>query len=307
MLAPIVIFAFNRPEAFCNLIDSLENNYLFLESEKFIFIDGCRNDSDRENVNKTIELARKVTPNVIISEMNRGLGASVISGVTEVLSKYDKVIVLEDDLYCAPGFLLYMNQGLDFYSDDHRIISICGYGLKIKRPQDYSTGVYLSNRSSSWGWATWRDRWENIDWEIKDWDKLSSSKKMQRQFNAGGSDMFGMLKGYMTGKNHSWAIRFCYNQSKQNLFSIHPFMSFVDNKGFGANATNCKQKFSRFRVEMNMSDYLKIVSGGGNSIEADYFGFSHDIIPDERILSQLRAYHSVPARLYSKIRKILNI
>lgn len=57
-----------------------------------------------------------------------------------------------------------MNQALDFYENDNKIISICGYGLKIKRPRGYVGDVYLLGRSSSWGWATWKDRWEQIDW-----------------------------------------------------------------------------------------------------------------------------------------------
>ena len=235
MLAPIVIFAFNRPSSLQRMIDSLKQNPLYDESEKFIYIDGARSEEEQDKVNEVIAIARAVTPNVSISSVNKGLGKSIITGVSEVIEKYGKAIVLEDDLVFTPNFLSYMNQALDFYEKDDRIISICGYGLKIKRPKGYCGDVYLLGRSSSWGWATWRDRWSQIDWDIQDWAEFSIDRNRQKAFNKNGSDMFAMLKDYMEGRNRSWAIRFCYNQFKLGKYSICPFFSKVNNEGFGEN------------------------------------------------------------------------
>lgn len=295
MLSPIVIFAFNRPDLLSNLIRSLKVNPLYEESDKYIFIDGCRDERDKENVARTIEIALNVTNNVIISEKNKGLGVSVISGVSEIISQYGRAIVLEDDLFCAPGFLLYMNNGLDCFEKDKRVISICGYGLKIRKPKDYKLDVYFSDRSSSWGWATWKDRWDSIDWAVEDWEQLKSNRKMQRQFNRAGSDMFSMLRDYMLGRNKSWAIRFCYAQFRQGKYSVHPFRSLVENDGFGIQATNCQQKYSRFKVDLDLRQ-SKGVWQMGERIEVH-----------EKILCQLHAYHSVIRRIYSKFRKIINI
>ena len=252
-LAPIVIFAFNRPYALQKMLESLQLNPLFKESLTFIFVDGARNQAEQIKVNQVITIARSVTPNVFVSDKNIGLGASIISGVSQIINKYGKAIVLEDDLYLMPGFLSYMNDALVQYKSDERIFSICGYGLKVKRPKDYTGDVYLGIRSSSWGWATWSDRWNTVDWEVKDWDRLSSNRKLQKAFNEGGSDMYGMLKGYKEGKICSWAIRFCYSQHKQHKYSVHPFLSYVENYGFGDDATNCRSTHSRFKVILNRS------------------------------------------------------
>ena len=222
MPAPIVIFAFNRPEALLKLKETLERNTLYEESEKYVFVDGARNEGECAKVEEVVSIARKITSNVTVAEKNKGLGSSIIEGVTTVINQYHKVIVLEDDLICSENFLSYMNQALDFYQNNSRIFSICGYGLKIKRPMGYIGDVYLSGRSSSWGWGTWKDRWEQVDWEMKDWKELSSNRKMQKAFNKNGSDMFTMLKGYMEGRNRSWAIRFCYSQFKLGKYSVHP-------------------------------------------------------------------------------------
>lgn len=308
MLAPIVIFAFNRPDMLRNLVASLRNNPLYNESDKYVFIDGCRNESDKDKVSETVRVASEITENVAVSEKNKGLGTSVISGVSEIINKYGRAIVLEDDLFCAPGFLIYMNQALDFYENDERVISVCGYGLKIRRPKNYSSNVYFSDRSSSWGWATWKDRWDTIDWNVSDWESIKNDKYMQKAFNHGGSDMYSMLKAYMEGRNKSWAIRFCYSQFRQGKFSVHPFESLVENDGFGVQATNCRQKYSRFKVNLDLKNYGVTAEAYLNGKESNDIWLMHEKISvDNRILRQLHSYHSFIKRIYSKIRKIINI
>jgi hypothetical protein len=293
-LAPIVIFAFNRPRALQAMVDSLRMNPLFEESERFVFIDGPRTVKDEDKIAAVKDIAYSITNHVIVSDKNKGLANSIISGVTDVVNQYGKVIVLEDDLHLMPGFLKFMNEALDRYEKDERIFSVCGYGLRIKRPKGYEGDVYLSLRSSSWGWATWKNRWLSVDWEVKDWEELSTHARMQRAFNRGGSDMFGMLRGYMTGQNNSWAIRFCYSQFKQRKSSVHPFLSFVDNEGFGEEATNCNQKYSRFKVDLNgeVSPTLHL---------------PQNLQINKEIIRANYRYHSLIIRIYSKIRKIFNV
>lgn len=251
MPAPIVIFAFNRPKEFYLLLESLKKNPLYEESEKFIFIDGPRNDSDARLINEVKDLAMRETDQIFASVRNKGLGESIIAGVSEVLKKYGKAIILEDDLIVMPGFLQYMNECLTAFASDKRIISVCGYSLKIKLPKGYKSNVYLSDRASSWGWGTWSDRWEQIDWKVSDWNDFSTDKQAIRGFNRAGSDLYSMLSDYMNGKNKSWAIRFCYSQFRNGLWSLHPVKSLIDNNGFGETATNCRQKYNRFKTELD--------------------------------------------------------
>jgi glycosyltransferase len=292
MSAPIAIFAFNRPDALQRMLNSLKSNPEYRESEKYFFIDGARTPDEQAVVNKVIEIARKESDNVCCNPANIGLGSNIIQGVTTVLSKHDRVIVLEDDLVLMPGFLRFMNEGLTAFEKDNRILSVCGYSLKIKVPEGYASSVYMGDRASSWGWATWRDRWTKVDWTVKDWPEFSHDKKAIIGFNRAGSDMFSMLKDYMEGRNRSWAIRFCYHQYRHNLWSVHPIQSLVDNEGFGLAATNCRQKYNRFKIE---------------PAEKNSFAVSEKFEPVPYILKQLHKYHSIPIRIYSRIRKALNI
>lgn len=293
-LAPIAIFAFNRPDSLTRLLDSLSKNKLYAESPKYIFIDGPRDERDTPQVEHVAKIAGQHGLNIVRSSRNLGLARNIIGGISRILELYDRVIVVEDDLYCAPSFLLYMNQALEFYKQAPAILSICGYGLKIKRPGNYSGDVYLSNRSSSWGWGTWADRWAEIDWDIPDWQQLKKKPGIKSGFNRGGSDMYGMLDDYKKGRNNSWAIRFCFHQFRYGLYSVHPFLSLVANEGYGTSATNCRQKYSRFKVDMNLSEDIS-------------FNLTDNISPDNRILRRLRSYHSIPIRIYSRLRRLLNI
>lgn len=298
-IAPIILFAYNRIDSLSKTIESLKMNNLARYSDLYIYIDGPKNDIDKQKVEIVFKYVNGIkngfkSVSVIRNAHNKGLGPSIIRGVTDVIGVHEKAIVVEDDLYCTPNFLDFMNQALDFYYENNNIFSISGYGLKIKRPVGYKGDVYLSNRASSWGWATWKNRWDLVDWEVRDWNELVSDKKKQKDFNKGGSDMYSMLKGYMEGKNKSWAIRFCYSQYKLGKYSITPFLSKVENEGFGINATNCKQKYSRFKTDLDLSGVTN-------------FDFPEDIFPNKQILKSCYKYHSLRLRLYSKIRKILGV
>ncbi len=295
-LAPIVIFSYNRVENLKKLLESLIINPVFTKSTLYIFIDGALNNTDQIKVDQVIEYTKYLKErfsnlNYYISAQNKGLAFSIIEGVTSIIQLHGKIIVLEDDLVCTPNFLSYMNQALNIYERDDRIFSICGYGTKIKKPKYYNGDVYLLGRSSSWGWGTWANRWEQVDWKVKDWDFID--KKTKKGFNRNGSDMYSMLKAYINKKNNSWAIRFCYTQFKLNKYSIIPFLSKIDNNGFGEDATHCKQSYSRFKVTLDDT----------NQIE---FSLPIDILPNESIRRSCYKYHNIPIRIYSKVRNKLS-
>src|SRR5690554_1406763 len=118
-LAPICLFTYNRFEETIKTIEALQRNHLASQSQLFIFSDGWKKEKDKDKIIQvrnyldSVRGFEKVT--VIHSEKNNGLAESIIKGVTETLSRYDHVIVLEDDLITTPNFLDFMNQALDYY------------------------------------------------------------------------------------------------------------------------------------------------------------------------------------------------
>lgn len=176
-LAPITLFVYNRPDHTNKTIEALKKNKFAKESELFIFSDGPKKQEDASKVKEVRKYLKTIDGfnDVFIkeSEKNKGLANSIISGVTEVINKYRKVIVLEDDLITSPVFLEYMNFLLNRYEAEKKVYSVTGYNHPekiMKIPKDYKYDIYFNPRASSWSWGTWKDRWDNVDWEVKDFE-----------------------------------------------------------------------------------------------------------------------------------------
>lgn len=296
MYAPIIIFAFNRLEPLKRCVASLLENKESAESDLFVFVDGPRANKIEETGKvkavkeyvKTIMGFKSLT--YCFSDVNKKLGPSIIGGVTEVINQYGKAIVIEDDLIASKNMLAYINQGLNQYENVPAVFSISAYTNIVRIPKDYTYDAYFGPRSSSWGWATWKDRWNSIDWELKDWDTV---KKQARAFNRwGGSDCFRMLRAWHDGRNQSWAIRFCYAQFVQDKQSLFPVISKIDNEGFDGDGTNCK-KWSRFKLVLDKS-------------EKKDFVFPTEIKTNKSIVKSALSYHSIPIRIYSRIMYVIH-
>ena len=204
------------------------------------------------------EIAKKIknfkSVSIIESDKNNGLANSIIKGVTSVINKFGKAIILEDDLILSPHFLNFMNNSLNFYKKNKHIWSISGFSPPIKFPKNYKMEVFLSLRSSSWGWATWSNRWNKIDWKVKDFNNLKKNKNKVIQFNQGGNDLFKMLELQYLGKIDSWAIRWNYYQFLHSSYSVTPKISMVQNMGFNDNySTHTKRSDIKWRVNLAKS------------------------------------------------------
>lgn len=295
MYAPIVLFAFNRLDVLKRTVDSLLTNKEARDTDLYVFVDGPRLNriGEVDLVNEVKAYVKGITGfnsiSLNFSDVNKGLGPSIIAGVSDVIKKHGKAIVVEDDLYCASNFLSFMNQGLEKYVDEPKVFSICGYSNKVRIPKNYSADAYFCVRSSSWGWATWADRWNSVDWNLENWELC---KKNARLFNKwGGSDCFGMLKGWKEGRNKSWAIRFCYAQFIQDKLSVFPIRSKVSNEGFDGSGTNCKG-WSRFKEEFDYSGSITFV-------------WPSEICINRIILKSVLSYHSIYMRIFSRIMYVI--
>ena len=252
--APIVLFVYNRPQHTRRTVESLRCNALAAKSQLFVFSDGPRDGKDAAGVEAVRTAIRALDGfnNVTIHEkaINRGLAGSVIDGVSEVIRQYGKVIVVEDDLQFSPHFLAYMNEALARYEDDPRIFSIGGYSPPLEMPSGYAEDSYLSYRCCTWGWATWRDRWEKVDWEVRDFDVFSKDRDMIDRFNRGGDDMYQILKLQKAGKLSSWGIRWDYAHFKNDAYCFRPVSAIVANTGNDGSGVHCVPT-DKFDVSIN--------------------------------------------------------
>ena len=255
MLAPVIVFSYNRPNHLRQTLETLAKNDLAQESVLYIFCDGAKPGATEEQRQRIVE-NRNVAHSaegfkevfVVEAPHNKGLANSIIDGVTDVINKYGKVIVLEDDLLTSPFFLDYMNSALDFYEFRPGVMSISANRPPMEEleiPKEYPYDVFVCLRSYSTGWATWKNRWNQVDWSMDYLDELLKHPEQIEAFNRAGDDMTKMLLLQRHGKIDSWAIRFSFAHFKEHLVAILPCISYVDNIGFdgsgihsGVNTTN---------------------------------------------------------------------
>lgn len=261
-LAPIILFAYNRPSHLSKTLDALRANTLASKSKLYIFSDAAKSEKDEQKVKevrKVINLIEGFAEiNIFESKENKGLANSVISGVSEVIEKHGKAIILEDDLVSTSYFLAYMNAALAFYEKIEKISTISAYCPPIELPKNYNDEVFFFPRNSSWGWATWRDRWKKVDWEVSDFEYFIRSKKQIKAFNQLGEDCTNMLLDQRVGRNNSWSIRFTYSIFKNKALTVYPRKSFIQNIGTDGSGTNYKSQVSQYDV--NLDNEFKVES-----------------------------------------------
>jgi glycosyltransferase involved in cell wall biosynthesis len=242
---PLILFTYKRPIHTKATLDALAANTLAPHTDLYVFSDGPKGENDAalvEEVRKLIRGARGFA-SVTIAERatNMGLAQSIIVGVTELLTKFDAVIVLEDDLVTSPQFLAFMNRALLQYQNDSKAFSITGFTYPsncFSLPYGYPFDTYVTNRCCSNSWATWRDRWLRVDWEMNDYDFFCKDTSAQELFDQGGQDLVQMLRMQHHREIDSWAIRFCYAHHTNAMHCIYPAQSLVMNIGLDNSGTH---------------------------------------------------------------------
>lgn len=238
-LAPIVIFTYNRLWHTQQTIQALQKNELAKESELFIYSDGPKNkDSIPEVVDvreyiKTIDGFKKIT--IIERDSNWGLADSIIDGVTTIVNKYGKLIVLEDDLVTSSHFLNFMNINLSLYEDNLKVGSISGYIPHIEN----LPGLFFLKFGASLGWGTWKRVWDASEFDVNKLLPQFNHKGKIKEFSMDGAYNFHkMLISQSNKQIDSWAIRFTASLFLQNLLSLRVGKSLVQHIGSDS-GTHC--------------------------------------------------------------------
>jgi len=256
-LAPIVLFTYKRLDTLKLTIAALSNNFLASDSELYIFSDGPKTVKDQNIINeiriylKTLGGFKSIT--IMESPSNKGLSKSIIEGVTKIISIYGKVIIVEDDLITSKNFLTFMNSALKKYESNNEVFSISGYSFNMY-DKNFKHDGYFLNRGCPWGWATWKNRWEIIDWEMKKYDLFTNDNFQKKEFSKLGSDLNKMLKNTMEGKISSWYIIATFHQFNVKQITIYPYKSKIINVGFDEFSNNTKGRGKRYKTDLDSSN-----------------------------------------------------
>lgn len=247
-LAPIVLFVYNRPSHTAKTMEALVKNELAKDSILYVFQDGPKKESSLEDLRK-IEEVDTVVRNIkgvkdivyLKRETNIGLAESIIEGVTSVVSKHGKIIVLEDDIITSPFFLQYLNDGLRVYEKVDNVYAVNAYMFPI---QTKSATTFLSPLgTSTWGWATWANKWSAFERTPLYKDSIQKNKFLRARFNLADYNYAGMLDN-----TNSWGIRWYYSVFMRNGLGVFPTKSLCYNIGFSIESTHTKNEIEQMDI-----------------------------------------------------------
>lgn len=239
--SPVALFAYDRPDHLRRTVESLLSDDLAIRTDLFIFSDAPKS---RENLNRVSEVREYISQltgfrsiKIILRDRNFGLARSIAEGVTSIVSEYETVIVLEDDLLIRPGFLSFMNSALEGYASESRVYQISGYmypGNYVGVPEKFFLPM-----TSCWGWATWKRAWNSFDFNLDDFDELKKDANLSNKFNLQGSyDYIGMAEQQKVGNISSWGICWYFNVFMKGGLVLYPRSSFVQNIGVDSSGTH---------------------------------------------------------------------
>lgn len=240
-LAPIVLFTYNRLEHTKKTIAALQQNMYAADSELYIYSDGPKNDAAKESVEAVRLFLHQVDGfkqvHIIERDKNWGLAENIIDGVTSIVNKYGKIIVLEDDIVTSKYFLKYMNDALEVYKDMSKVMAVSGYCWtpdKENLPETFFLPWF-----ACWGWGTWKRSWEQYERNPKALVEHNLICNRER-FNFNGSyDAWSQVEKNYNGELYTWAVFFSVTIFVNDGLIVYSNHDQCKNIGMDGTGENC--------------------------------------------------------------------
>lgn len=275
-LAPVIVFAYRRPDHLRKTLSSLMRCEGFEQSPVIVYFDGPHETDETDSVMATRELARSMMgehAEFHFRVMNLGLSGSVIGGVSDVVSRFGRAIVVEDDLELSTSFLTFMNQALDRYANDESVFQVSGYMFDVPILKESPSALFLPF-TASWGWATWKRAWDEFDPQATGWEALRTDEALRRRFNLDGTyDYATMLMRQMAGLRDSWAVRWYWTVFKANGLVLFPPVSLVSNNGFDGSGTHGRGVLRKFSKTKLAQPSMEIIQPKSVQLDARLYGY----------------------------------
>jgi hypothetical protein len=283
-LAPVAIFVYNRLDNVTQVIEALQRNILADQTDVFVFSDGAKNEQNKNKVEAVRTYLRTVTGfkslTVIERQENYYIERNVTEGVTEIVNKFGKIIVMEDDGVTAKGFLTFMNNALDFYERYERVMHVATFTF-IKMPEGFNkTFLWRYPESTGGGWATWKRAWDKFTWfqsEAEGLEGLSEAQKYRLEID-GTFKCLGSLKA----KPIPWDICWYVAIIKNDGLSVNSPRPLIKNNGFfnGTHFNAINKLLGKSPFDVEISDAIENIA------------FEDRIEEDPQAFAKLKAFYA---------------
>lgn len=241
--APIALFVYARPLHTRQTLEALRRCALAPQSDLFIFSDAPRSPKLVPAVREVRDIIRGVTGfcsiTIVEREHNMGLAASIVDGVTRLCRERGRAIVVEDDIVAAPEFLRFMNDALDAYAEESRVMHVSGYMFPVAGPEGLPE-TFFFRAPSCWGWATWQRAWAQFEPDSHRLVRAIEARDRAYEFDlCGAAGYMKMLRAQAAGRLDSWAVRWYASIFLNGGLCLHPAHSLTQNIGHDGTGVHC--------------------------------------------------------------------
>lgn len=241
MSVPILIACFVRAEKLAEIIEPLVG----LKNPIYVVMDAPRDYKESirvAEVQRVLNDSALLISDILTFSRNQGTN-SVAMGVDWILQDFESVIVIEEDILVSKQFIQFAEIMLEKYSRDNRVGSITAMNLV---PVEHITAPNFTYRFScyfyAWGWATWRDRWEQMiplnEWNIDSLRTPNTSRNYLAK-EKWKSSMREVHSGRAPGL---WDYRWIYTYWMKRWLTVVPNTNMAINIGFDDEATHTRRK-----------------------------------------------------------------
>jgi hypothetical protein len=231
---PVVIIAYRRPAHLRRLLRCLEIDRVPLI---YAFSDGPADPTVRSEVSEVREILRSIDwcdIRLFENEENRGLGRSIVSGVTRALQDHEEIVVFEDDLVSAPGTYAFLSNALRHYAGDTQAMSVTGWTHPRVTPANISEIAYFDGRAECWSWGTWRRAWMGPDIDAD--TILRECLRKGIPLGRYGADLESMAR--VERRDNTWAARWSLWHLLHGGLCLRPAQTLIDHVEANDRATH---------------------------------------------------------------------
>ncbi|MBQ9926407.1 MAG: hypothetical protein IJO65_00390 [Lachnospiraceae bacterium] len=235
-----VLFTYKRINHTKKVLEALSKNTV-LPQKLYIFQDGLKKESDKEDWEKVNELIHTVDfcpVELHVSKENKGLTEAILSGINYVLEENDAVIVIEDDIMVMPGFMKFMTESLVRYEKEEKVYHVTGYNLPLDLSRN-GVDAYFGGRANIWGWGTWKNRWGLYDRTDLPLREIMNNSELSKELAIWGRDLDNVQQAVRKGEIDTWDVFWALTVIKNRGYCLNPCISLVKNIGFDNSGEHC--------------------------------------------------------------------
>jgi len=206
----------------------------------YVSADGPKNPADAA----ACEAARKactmdgLTLTSNYSDVNLGCKNGVIAGLDWFFSLEEQGMVLEDDCLPNAAFIHFCQELLVKYANEPQVYMVGGHNPMGHWHSSHSH--HFARIGHIWGWATWRDRWQQFDPLLPGSDEFREHNGFKRLFGLTNvaDDVLQNVDRVNSGILDTWDCQWTLYHAMKGRMAAVPAFNLMDNIGFDATASH---------------------------------------------------------------------